>query len=127
MANLLLDLGNYLIAQGIATTDGVDLFRDSMPDAPNCVTVLYEYSSGVPTFVADRSVQIIVRAETYEAARQASWRAFSKLYDPLEPVMHINTNRWIIVSARNGPTKLQIDAHGRTLFVFNLGICTTSD
>jgi len=60
MANLLLDIVNYLIAQGKVTTDA---FRDSMPDKPDSLVSLYE-SSGVPARICDaenRSVQIQVR------------------------------------------------------------------
>ena len=79
--NLLLDLANFYIiyASDVVTADGVDIFRDNMPDDPNNCVGLFEFE-GVPSDVSDvtnRSVQVMVRNTDYETARIYTWELFN--------------------------------------------------
>ena len=130
MSDLLKDIQTYLIAAGIGTADGTDLFRDKIPDSPDAVIVLSEYEGSPLSFgcgAADRSVQCIVRALTHTAAKSTSWGVFNALVDPLEPIKNFTASRWGIVHARHTPVKFQEDRQHRILFVFNLGVTTPGD
>ena len=63
MADLLLDLVNYGIGQGVFTADGNDVFRDIMPDEPANCSALIEYMGEVAFInnMANRSIQVRVR------------------------------------------------------------------
>ena len=130
MADLLKDIGDYLIAAGIAVADGTDLFRDKVPDSPDAVIVLSEYGGSPMSLyieAMDRSVQVIVRATTYVAAKRTSWLAFNAIVNPDQSTVDFTTSRWGIVHARHNPMKMGEDKHSRISFVFNLGITTQGD
>jgi len=130
VSDLLKDIEEYLIAGELAVADGVDLFRDKIPDSPDTVIVLSEYigsPGSVGIGATDRSVQVIVRANTYEDARRTSWGLYKFLINPQHELVHLTPTRWGIMHGRHTPIKFQEDKQARTLFVFNLGITTLGD
>lgn len=130
MDNLLKDLEQYLIAAGIGMADSIDMFRDFVPDSPDFIVALSEYQ-GAPMAYGDesvsRSVQVIVRAKTYDQAHDVSWQVFHTLIDPLEQIKTFSDARYGIFHARQTPRKLQVDGKARVLFFFNMGIITMMD
>jgi len=130
MANLLLDIGAYLIANDLVTADGVDFFRDALPDEPTNVVAALEYP-GLPTNIGDescdRNVQIKIRNKSYEQARIKSNDIFKLLDNPDDKIVNLTAARWCIIRAKQSPYKLSVDNAGNTVFVFNLGITTFRD
>ena len=133
--NLLLDLVVYLIAYASdpdITADGVDIFRDWMPDSPDNATCLSEYpGETAENGNADlRSVQVKVRASSYESGRKKIWRIYNCLYDPendIKIIDNITANRWGIIKPRQAPYHLNRDESDRDIFVFNMGVTTDRD
>lgn len=128
MASLLEDLEGIIVALGCATADGVDIFRDSMPDTPNNAIALYEYF-GEPFQSAEgifRSVQVKVRRDTYSIARADSWQIYDALHNPDDKIFTLG-QRPALIFVRNTPTKLDTDSTGRTTFYFNMNITTKLD
>lgn len=131
--NLLLDLANFYIiyASDVVTADGVDIFRDNMPDDPNNCVGLFEFE-GVPSDVSDvtnRSVQVMVRNTDYETARIYTWELFNLIFKPEDDVriVDLTSSRWGIISARTNPRFLKRDESGRSVFLFILSIVTYRD
>jgi len=129
--NLLKDIADYLIiyASDVVTENGVDMFRDSMPDQPDNCVALNEYVGDVGFDIDLRSIQVKVRHTSYEQARINICKIFKLLYDPEKDVrfIDINETRWIQVSPRNAPYELNKDDTGREIFIFNMGVLTNRD
>lgn len=131
--NILKDLVDYLIvyASDICTVDGVDIFRDGMPDSPDNCIELNEY----PGEVSDisncvlHSVQVKVRNTSYSTARKRIWQIFNLLYDPEKEVIFIDmtATRWVQISPRQAPFNLNRDDNNRAIFIFNMGVLTDRD
>lgn len=131
--DLLKDIADYLIiyASDVVTQNGIDIFRDGMPDQPNNCVSLNEYE-GQPSFINNdvlRSIQVRVRNMVFETARTSIWKIFTLLYDPEHDkrFIQINQTRWIQVSPRSTPYKLIKDETGREIFIFNMGVLTNRD
>ncbi len=137
MADLLLDLINYLESLVIVAGDGIDSFRDFMPDEPDKLVVLNEYAgSGTQTGAAgvSRSVQVMVRAspDDPEWAKNKAWEIFNVLDTPEDRVLdtreHIVPDvRWAVIVARQTPFKIKVDENARSIYGFNLGVVTSRD
>lgn len=130
MSYLLQDLAGYLIESGIGTALGEDVFLDFLPDQPNNVVVISEYS-GLPTTTGvealDRRVQIRVRNADAEEARLLSWKAFNLLDTPENRIQLASNNRWMMTQALQTPFKVDIDGKERVSYVFNLAVVTYRD
>lgn len=128
--SLLEDIGIFLITHTQVTADGIDFFRDAIPEAPDSLVAASEYA-GAPQQLgvesANRSVQIAVRESTYAAASAKAWIVYKLLVDPIEPFIDLVSGRWCLITARQTPFKMQIDTQGRTIFAFNLIITTKLD
>lgn len=126
---LLLTLVQYLVRLGVCSGDGDDCFRDFMPEAPDNVVVLHEYSGDALspyTQSVHRSVQVKVRNSDAEAARAKAvevCRAFSTTAEDYR--IDFSDTHWGQVYIRQIPFKLSQDESGRTVYCFNLGITTT--
>jgi hypothetical protein len=136
MADLLLDLIEYLTHKGVVAGDAIDCFRDVMPDEPDKVISLYEYSGrGTTTGVGavDRSVQIVVRSgrDDPDWARVKAWEIFNELDTPEDRVLDTreiyNGTRWAVLYARQTPFKVEVDQSGRVKYGFNMGVATHRD
>lgn len=120
----------YLITEGIATEDGVDIFQDFQPTDPDDVIVLAEYSglpmkTGIDCVV--RSVQFTCRSSTATQARQRSWDAFNVLNKYNGTRMYLTPERWVIIHPRQTPFRIDTDSQGRPKWCFNMGIVTYLD
>ena len=133
MADLLLDIATYLIAQHITgvTGDGIDIFKDIMPDEPDNCLALIEYLGNVAFInnTTNRSVQVRVRDIDYVNGKTKIVAIYDALYQPESEIRIVDftATRWGIVKARNYPYKLNNDERDRVIFVFNMGIVTIGD
>jgi len=131
MADLLLDVVNYLITQGKATAYGTDIFEDNMPDTPNNLISVFE-SVGSAAFSCDavnRSVQLQVRDNDYLTGKTKINGLFS-LFQKNEiedRQIWLTATRWSINSCTGTPFKLKEDESKRTIFLFNLSVITHKD
>lgn len=132
MANpLLLDIVQYLTASGAIEGDGIDTFRDFIPEMPDNIVAITEYagSPAVPyETVVHRSVQVSVRNKNADFAR----RKALELYKVLKPAredcrVDFTPTRWGQVSIRQYPFRIKTDASDRVTYGFNIGITTTID
>lgn len=129
MTDLLLDIVKYLTTNLLVQGDGIDAFRDFQPPDPDNIVVLNEYAGSPQVFGVDagvRSVQLIVRNTSSDAAKLLSWKIVNLLVKPMDPVQHVQT-RWLLVSIRNSPFRLNTDAQGRVIWCANLGITTQNE
>ncbi|MBT9168521.1 MAG: hypothetical protein DDT19_01867 [Syntrophomonadaceae bacterium] len=137
MADLLLDLINRLRLLAIVVGDGIDSFRDFMPDAPDKLVVLSEYAgSGTQTGAAGvaRSVQVMVRTsrDDPEWAKNKAWEIFNVLDTPGDRILDTREHvargtRWAVIAARQTPSRIRIDQNARSIYGFNLGVVTSRD
>lgn len=131
MSNLQIDLAQYLIANGIGTGDGNDIFRDFTPDTPDNIVVFYEYAGSPvigPIDAANRSIQVRVRDKSYASARSRIHQIYRLLHTPEESVkIGLPNGRWMIGTARQTPYKLMEDSAKRTVYAFNYAVLTYTD
>ena len=126
---LLKDMVTYLTNLGLVEGDGVDTFRDFKPETPDNVVSLHEYK-GDPvspyTDVVHRSVQIVVRNKSAEAAHRLAINLY-KAFVPTDETLRIDftPDRWAQVHVRQVPHKFSQDESDRIHYGFNLGITTT--
>jgi hypothetical protein len=126
--NLLLCLIEYCVSLGLCVGDGEDCFRDFMPEEPDDVIVLHEYS-GDPlnpfTTNVHRSVQIKVRGVDAEHVRHKAVQLCEAFRATTENrQIHFTDSLWGQVYIRQTPFKLSQDKSGRITYCFNLGITT---
>lgn len=129
MSALLEDLGSYLIAGGIGTQDGVDVFRDFEPPEPaNCV-ILAEYAGApmnpVEPQIVLRSVQVTVRNTSTKNARLQAWEAYKLFATPTREFMI--AGRSMNCYPRGTPIRRKIDKSGNHYWSFNMGVLTNLD
>jgi len=131
MADLLLDMVNYAIAQDVVTGDGVDIFRDFMPDGPDNCVALIEYSGEVAFInnMLNRSIQVRIRNTDYVNCKVKAIAMYDILYQPESEIRIVDftATRWGIVKAREYPYLLNRDERDRYIFTFRLGIVTIGD
>ena len=131
MSDLILDITNYWIAEGLVTAFGTDIFGELNPDQPdNCVAVV-EYMGEV-SFInnaLNRSIQVRVRNTVRATAKSKIVALYDSVYDPEAEIRIIDftATRWGIVTPRNYPYQLDKDDDKRFIFVFNMGIVTIGD
>ena len=127
--SLLEVLSGYLVRLGVCIGDGVDCFRDFIPEQPDNVVVLYEYGSDkvLPYDTnVHRSVQVRVRMKDADAARAKAVQACSAFRSLTEDNrIDFDDTRWGQVYIRQTPFKLSQDESDRVTYCFNLGITTT--
>lgn len=127
---LLLDLVIFLTNNNLIAGDGVDAFRDFMPESPDNVVVFMEYT-GMPQVSYDtavnRSVQVSVRNTSADEARKLALRIYKLIVDKKEEDNKIilSDNRWGQIYLRNPPCKIDTDNQDRVTYGFNIGITTT--
>lgn len=129
MEALLLDLINYAQQNGLVEGDGVDSFRDFVPEDPDNVVVFNEYRGEpleVGETITNRSVQVLVRNKSADDARALAV-ALCKLFQPSsdDAVIHLSSERWAQIYIRQTPFKLKQDESDRVYYCFNLGITTS--
>ena len=127
MAALLLDFVNYFVSKNIIAGDGIDAFRDFIPDN---IVAFHEYKGDPPSvFINEvhRSVQISVRNVNADAARVLAQKLYLALVDDTQEDGRITLTdtRWGQLYLREPPYKISQDKSDRVTYGFNLGITTT--
>ncbi len=126
---LLLDIITFLTDMNIVTGDGVDAFRDFIPEEPESLVALIEYR-GDPLNPVDpaahRSVQITTRNIDADLARQKALEIFKVFVDNQDETGRINFTpyRWGQVYLRQPPFRYKTDENNRAYYCFNIGITT---
>lgn len=130
MANsLLLDIVTFLTSNRVIEGDGIDAFRDFVPEAPDNLVAITEYAGNPmvpyePT--AHRSVQISVRNKSADEARKKALEIFKVLQPESEDKrVDFTPDRWGQVSFRQPPFRMKTDNNDRVTYGFNMGITTT--
>lgn len=130
MAELVRDLGQYLISAGIASQFGSDLFLNYLPDDPDNIICLTEYN-GNGSAIGDESllrrVQVKVRNSDYSSASLKIWSIYNAFIKEDQFIFHLTSNRYLIPSALQSPVPLMVDDKERQHFVFNLSFTTNKD
>lgn len=126
---LLLDIVTYLTTNGAIEGDGVDTFRDFIPESPDNIVAITEYT-GSPIVphepAAHRSVQVSVRNLSADAARVKANEIF-KLFRSENSIIVFTPERWGQVSLRQPPFRMKTDNADRVTYGFNMGITTSLD
>lgn len=124
---LLLDIVIYLINEGAVEGDGIDTFRDFIPESPDNIVALTEYQ-GSPTVnyesLVHRSVQVSVRNKNANIARIKALEIF-KLLQSNNLIVEFTPERWGQVYLRQPPFRSKTDEADRVTYSFNAGITTT--
>lgn len=129
---LLKDMVSYFTAKGLIEGDGIDAFRDFKPETPDNIVSLHEYKGdpvSMYTDVVHRSVQVVVRNKSAEAAQALAKNLCKALLDDMAENKRVDftATRWGQVHIRQAPYKFSQDESDRTLYGFNLGITTTME
>ena len=127
---LLLDIITFLAAKGVVIGDGVDAFRDFIPEEPDALVALIEYR-GDPAIPVDlsvhRSVQVSTRDKDADLARQKALDIFKVFVDNKDETCRIDftDTRWGQIYLRQPPFRYKTDENNRAYYCFNIGITTT--
>lgn len=127
---LLLDIITFLTTKGVVTGDGIDAFRDFIPEEPDTLVALIEYM-GNPAIPVDptvhRSVQITTRNIDADTARQKALQIYKVFVDCKDETGRIDftESRWGQLYLRQSPFKYRTDENNRTYYCFNVGVTTT--
>ena len=129
---LLLDIVTYLTNKQVIDGDGVDTFRDFIPEMPEDLIAITEYKgSPMSSFesASHRSVQILVRNKDADLARSKCLDIFRAIQENLDGSSRIDftEDRWGQVSLRQTPYRFDTDNSDRVTYGFNIGITTTID
>lgn len=130
MSDLLLDIVSYLTTSSVVSGDGVDAFRDLMPEKPDNMVVVNEYTNDDSILnigVGTRNVQLQVRDLTYSGAKTKCNAIHKLITDNIEHVVDLTSTRWAIMYPKQTPCKIQIDSANRVIFGFNMSVTTYYD
>ena len=119
----------YCVSNGALVGDGVDSFRNFMPEAPDDIVVFHEYASDAPlpsfTEHVHRSVQVRVRGTSDEIARSKALELYKLFIAETEDLkVDFSVDTWGQVYIRQLPFKFDQDKSNRVIYCFNLGITT---
>lgn len=128
---LLLDIVIFLTSRGVIEGDGIDTFRDFVPETPDNLVAITEYS-GSPSSKIDpivhRSIQISVRDLRADAARAKALEIYKALLPETEDArVDFTPERWGQVHLRQTPFRMKTDSSDRVTYGFNIGVTTTID
>ena len=127
---LLLDIVLFLTSKGVVEGDGIDTFRDVIPEKPDYLVSLIEYK-GSPAVnyeaTVQRSVQVLVRDKVADIARDKALEIFRTFRDNMSESARVDLteSRWGQVVLRQTPIRTDTDSSNRVSYVFNIGITTT--
>ena len=124
---LLLDIVTYLTTNNVVEGDGIDTFRDFMPEEPDNSVALIEYKGEPPVPydpMVHRSVQVSVRDKSADVARCRALSLF-KLFQSENRIINFTPERWGQVYLRQTPFRAETDDKDRVTYKFNIGISTT--
>lgn len=129
MKDLLLEVVSYLIKEGFAEEDGVDIFRDFEPEQPADILIIHEYAGDAQALQGDlihRSLQVSVRSASPVTAKEKVYNIYHKL-SPKDRFLKLTEDTWCQIYPRETPFRIKIDDSGRHYFGFNLGITTNKE
>jgi hypothetical protein len=127
---LLLDIITFLTAKGVVIGDGVDAFRDFIPEEPDALVALIEYR-GDPAIPVDpsvhRSIQVSTRDKDADLARQKALEIFQvfREHQSTDNRVDLTEERWCQMYLRQSPFRYKTDENNRVYYCFNIGITTT--
>lgn len=136
MSDLLLKIVDYLVEENKIHGDGIDAFRDFMPDNPDQVVSLYEQPGRGSMHGADgvaRRIQVSVRGSHDDPnwPREKVWDIYNTLDIPDRVIdtreTHHTVELWGVFVGLHTPFKLKTDENGRDIYTFHLGITTHRD
>lgn len=127
---LLLDIVTFLTSKGVIQGDGIDTFRDFIPETPDNLVAVTEYKGSPMVHFepnAHRSVQISVRDKSADVARSKALELFKTIQGSLADDLRVDftPERWGQVSLRQTPFRMSTDLSDRVTYGFNMGITTT--
>lgn len=126
---LLLDIVTFLTSAGVIEGDGIDTFRDFIPETPDNLIAITEYAGSPPVpfdTAVHRSVQVSVRNKSADEARKKALELFKALCPTLEDKrVDFTSERWGQVTLRGTPYRMKTDSSDRVTYGFNMGITTT--
>ena len=124
---LLLDIVTFFTSKGLIEGDGIDAYRDFVPEMPDNLVAVTEYKGSPPVHyepMVHRSVQIAVRNKDADAARRKALELFKALQSD-NTIVHFTPERWGQVVLRQSPFRSSTDSSDRVTYAFNMGITTT--
>lgn len=131
MATLLEDIVEWLVDNNLGQGDGIDLFRDVIPDDPDVVVTLFEYNSktAVSRFnhAIVRYVQVTARDSKSSASRQRALEIFKLFQESDEEITDLPNGRWAIIKPLQSPFKISEDGKSRSYYGFNVAITTNCE
>lgn len=122
------DVGAFLASHGHGTV-GTNIFKGLMPDDPDTVIAVFEYSGGEPAqtlglntaVVYERySLQVVSRDTDYVGARDAARAVFATLQTVANET--VNGTRFIRIEPRQSPFMQGRDGKRRVLFACNYSV-----
>lgn len=127
--DLIQDFITFLLGLGLINGDGIDAFRDFMPDNPKEVVSVYEYQGHeqIPQIEGvHRSIQVVVRSASATTAKNKA-RQIYKVLNTETGIINFTPDRWCTVSLRQVPFKIKTDGNELVYYGFNIGITTYND
>jgi hypothetical protein len=124
---LLLDIVTFLTSKGVIEGDGIDTYRDFVPEMPDNLVAVTEYKgSPVVHFepTVHRSIQIVVRNKSADVARNKALEIYKQFLSD-NSIVVFTEERWGQVHLRQSPFRMKTDASDRVYYGFNMGITTT--
>jgi len=128
VSELLQDIIDKLILQGLATAKDIDIFKDFEPDTPSTCICVNEYTGTAPiwhTGMSNRSIQITTRDLNSNVARQKCWEIY-KAWASEELISSLLPTPSIIAMV-NTPVKIKRDSLERTTYGFNMKVTVKLD
>lgn len=118
------ELATHIDAQ-TTLTQGTDLFKGDMPDAPDACAALFETpGASTPASLADtvelRSVQVRSRALKYPDAQTRCEEVYRLLHGVAETTL--SGARFVLIEAKQPPFSLGEDGKQRHLFAVNFRV-----
>lgn len=136
LADMLLDIINYLESLNVVDGDGVDTFRDNMPESPDKAISLIEYDGlgAIPSAEGVvRRFQVGARssADDPDWAHSKVWSIFNAL---VTDELVIDTRElvpagdfWGVLRGVQTPHKTKTDESNRVTYSFNVIVTTYRD
>lgn len=129
MTTLLEDLVQWIVDNGLCEGDGIDIFRDYLPDIPDKLICLIEYDSNLPTTKFNQScvyyIQVVCRDIIASGALRKATQIFNLFHQVNENVTDLPNGRWALIYPRQAPFKIDEDEKRRVYYGFNVVITTS--
>lgn len=123
MANLATDVINYLVARGIATQQGLDVFRGYLPDDVASTAFAVIETGGMDADVdlplKDPTFQVLIRSETYDAGKNKLDSIRDALHQFRGQVLGTGTIFFHFIYALAEGGYIGRDERGRDMFSIN--------